>query len=230
MKSFTDLLTEDLVNVWPALTDPKLVAYISHGFPVALAAYLQKQLSESETNESELTISLPDGDLVKFMLKGVKKGDSVAFLPEFELCSYGKELINKDSIDFDVDTELDRAMHEMSKNKLFCEYLDKAFRDCVYNKGEWESNNKNGENNVGLEFVNREDVAAAAIMVVMKLLSILCDNKDESSTVEYKYDTFGTFKIVASKNGYDVTATFDKEFKGNCKCDELAEKIAEVEE
>lgn len=229
MKSFTDLLTEEVKLVWPALTDSKLVSYISHGFPVALAAYLQKTLEDSDNNESELTISLPDGDLVKFTLKGVKKGDSVAFLPEFELCSYGKELINKDSIGFDIETDLDKAMHEMSKNKLFCEYLDKAFRDCVYVKGEWESNNK-GDTNVGLEFVNREDVAAAAIMVVVKLLSILCDNKDEASTVEYKYDTFATFKISATKNGYDVTATFDKEFKSNCKCDELAEKIAEVEE
>lgn len=224
--TFTELTEKDMGKLFMEFkTSPQLISFVTNGFPVAVASYLQMKLSESEAEEVSLDLRSKAGSIMLFKLATVKKGDSVAFVPAFELGDAGQELVDSDDIDFDVDA-IEAIGLELTKNEALIECAKNAFKSMVYNDGEWiEDANRSGENR-GLTFDEECDIAVCIACVVANILKVLCKYKDASSEIEYEIPGLGKFKVSPSKNGYAVSLTFDKAFKGNCKSDKLAEKLA----
>ena len=161
---------------------------------------------------------------MKFALKVVKKGDSVAFVPEFEMGTAGKDFINTDEIEFDEEN-LTNMANDLTSNKEAIVAFREAFAGKLYKDEGWEDiNSKDDEK--GIVFDDESDTAMAACAVVAAIIEVLCNNKDSSSDIEYEIPGLCKFKVSPVKDGYNTTATFDKEFKSNCKSDKLAEELA----
>lgn len=224
MKTFTNFVEEKVGDLFLELNQaPQLTGFITNGFPIAIAAYLSQKLYDSDNGEAELVIGGRPGNIIKFSLKAVKKGDSIAFVPEFELLDAGSEYINSDELSFDSKSAEEFA-NDLTKNKDFIECLRNAFQGSIYVNGEWETDLSNEER--GLVFSDESDIAICAVCSVHALLEVLCNNKDASSDLIFEVPGLGSFKVSAAKDGYSVSLTFDKEFKSNCKSDKLAEKMA----
>lgn len=224
MKTFTDIVESKLSNFFSEIkSTPHLAGFITDGFPTAISSYLSSDMFEGEKASSELVIDGPVGKIMKFSLNAVKKGDSIAFVPEFEMLEAGKEFINSDEVDFDSDT-IENFGRDLVKNERFIKCLKECFGCSVYLNGEWkETTNETDE--TGLVYEVEEDVAVSAASVILSIIEVLCNNKDASTEITFEVPGLGVFKVAPVKGGYSTTLTFDKEFKANCKSDKLADKI-----
>lgn len=225
MKTFTDIVEKKMSSFFTEVREhPELASFITNGFPNAIASYLASDMYENSKPESELVLGSPTGKLMRFGLKSTKKGDSVAFIPEFDMLDAGKEYINSDEVKFDSDTIEDFAK-EIIKNTKFAKCLREAFAGKLYHDGEWIDIITGDDK--GLVFDDEQDAAVCAESVVLSLIEILCNNKDSTTDLTFEIPKLGIFKVSSVKDGYNVSLTFDKEFKSNCKSDKLAEKIAD---
>ena len=224
--TFADVVGEKLGESFGEFKyKPELCSYISNGVPIAVAACLASEMEENDKTESELIIELSAGKLMRFGLKSVKKGDSIAFIPEFDLLDLGKEYINSDEINFDADSTV-MLSKKLSSNENFVTALKQAFAGKVYDAGDWLDIG-NGEEK-GLVFEDEEDIALVTTFVFISIMEILCNNKDASGRdLSYTVPGFGEFTVKAVKDGYTVSLTFDKEFKAICKNDVYAEKLVD---
>ena len=226
-KTFVDIVESKLADFFSEIkAAPQFASFVVNGFPTAIAAYLNNQLYENHTAESELMINGPSGKIMRFGLKATRKGDAIAFLPEFELLDGGKEYLNSDEIEFDSDL-LEEFSHSITDSG-FLKALKEAFYGKVYIDGEWVDDPKNVSSEKGLYFVEDADVAICASVVAYSIIEILCNFKESTCDVTYEIDKLGVFKVAPVKNGYAVTLTFDKEFKSTCKSDMLAEQLLDV--
>ena len=227
MKTFTDIVESKLGEFFLEMRDkPQLTGYITEGFPVAVASYLSMEMYENNVTETDLVISSDAGKLMRFGLKAVKKGDSIAFVPEFDLLDAGKEYVNSDEVEFDCVT-IENSAKEIAANKKFATCLKRAFGGQIYVNGEWIDFNDD-KTDKGLVFDEEQDASVCACAVLFSVIEILCNYKDAATELSYPVQGLGTFKIAPVKGGYAVSLTFDKEFKTNCKSDKLAEKIADT--
>lgn len=227
-KTFVDVVESKVHDFFREFDHaPEYISFLVNGFPVAVAAYLSSQLYENHKAESELVINSPSGKIMRFGLKATRKGDAVAFLPEFELLDAGKEYINSDEVEFDsvLLEELSRSI----SNPEFIKILKEAWYGKIYVNGEWFDDPKVATcTDKGLTFIEDSDVAICAAVVIYSIIEILCNFKESTCDVTYEIERLGTFKISPVKNGYNVTLTFDKEFKSTCKSDILAEQLLDV--
>ena len=225
MITFTEIIEKKTGDFFTEIREhPGLAGFISGGFPNAVASYLASEMYDNSKPEAELIISCPTGKLMRFALKATKKGDSVAFIPEFELLDAGKEFINSDEVKFDPRMIEDFAK-EIVKNEKFAKCLREAFAGKIYVDGEWKDIQTSEDK--GLVFDDEVDVSICAEAVIASIIEILCNNKDSSTDISYDVPGLGVFKVSPVKDGYSVSMTFDKQFKSNCKSDKLAEKIAD---
>lgn len=226
MKTFTELTDKKLCKFFEEFRNyPLLAGFITDGFGRAVSSYLKKQLMESKSDYAELIIGGPKfGEIMKFVLRATKKGDSVAFIPEFEMLTAGKDFINADEVEFDEKNIVEMS-NDLSKNKEAIIAFREAYAGKLYTDEGWEDLNP-GDEEKGLIFDVEEDIAMASCSVVASIIEVLCNNKDASSDIEYEIPGLCKFKVSPVKDGYNVTATFDKEFKSNCKSDKLAEELA----
>lgn len=225
MKTFTDIVEKKLGDFFTEIREyPQLAGFVTGGVPIAIASYLASDMYENIKPETELIISGPTGKIMRFGLKATKKGDSVAFIPEFEMLDAGKEFINSDEIKFDS-RMIEDFSNEIIKNETFAKCLKEAFAGKIYIDGEWIDIQISEDK--GLVFDDERDVAVCAESVFTSIIEILCNNKDSSTDITYEVPGLGEFKVSSVKNGYSVSLTFDKQFKGNCKSDKLAEKVAD---
>ena len=226
MKTFTDIVEKKIGDFFTEIREyPHLASYITNGFPNAIASYLSSDMYENSKPESELILSCPAGKIMRFAPKSTKKGDSVAFIPEFDLLDAGKEYVNSDEVEFDAKM-IEDFSNDIVKNEKFAKCLREAFAGKLYIDGSWEDILTNNDDK-GLIFEDEKDAAVCAESVILSILEILCNNKDSSTDISYEVPGLGVFKVVSVKDGYNVSLTFDKEFKTNCKSDKLAEKIAD---
>lgn len=226
MKTFTEITEKKLSKLFMEFNDsPTLASYITDGFGRAISSALKKNLMEEKADYAEVILGGSGfGELMKFTLKTVKKGDSVAFVPEFEMGTTGKDFINTDEIEFDEKNLTDMA-NDITGNKELIVAFREAFAGKLYTDEGWEDVNTNDEEK-GVTFDDENDIAMAACSVVAAILEVLCNNKDSASDIEYEIPGLCKFKVSPVKDGYNTTATFDKEFKSNCKSDKLAEELA----
>lgn len=229
MKTFTELTEKKLSKLFLEFNDsPTLASYVTNGFPIAISSYLKKKLMDTKADHAELTISGSDNyaDLMTFALKVVKKGDSVAFVPEFTLGDAGKAFIEVDEIEFD-ETAMTKMANGMTgkENKEVLDAFKEAFAGKLYKDDGWEDINTTDDER-GLVFDDENDIAMAVAATVSSIFEVLCNNKDSSSDIEYEIIGLGKFKVSPVKNGYSVSLTFDKQFKSNCKSDKLSEELA----
>ena len=224
MKTFTDIVENKMSDFFMEVKEmPQLSGFVTNGFPIAVAAYLSSEMYDEGKNESELVLEGPAGKIMKFSLSAIKKGDSIAFVPEFDLLDAGKEFIEADEVKFDAET-IENFSRDLVKNERFMKCLRESFGGKAYVNGEWtDIDTKTDEK--GLTFDEESDVAVAACSVIMSIIEILCNNKDASTEIAYDVPGLGKFKVSPVKGGYSVSLIFDKEFKGNCKSDKLAEKL-----
>lgn len=236
MKTFTDIVESKIGKLYPEFSAmPELSSYLTYGFPNAISSYLIQDMFENEKSSSELVIDGPTGKLMRFTLTATKKGDSIAFVPEFSILDAGKELISSDEIDLDSDVIVKFAEHIKDNNK-FLKCLAESYALRIYVDGEWKDIDKRklesmfdaGNNDaMGLVYDEETDVAVSTAVVILAIIEILCNNKDASSEITYSVPSLGTFKVSPIKGGYSVSLTYDKEFKANCKSDKLAELISD---
>lgn len=226
MKTFTELTDKKLCNLFTEFQQyPLLAGFITDGFGRGISSYLKKELMDNKSDYSELILGGPKyGEVMKFILKAVKKGDSVAFIPEFEMLTAGKDFINSDEIEFDVKNIVEMA-NDLKENKECMIAFREAYAGKLYTDDGWTDLNA-GDDEKGLAFDEETDIAVASCAVIASIIEVLCNNKDESSDIEYEIAGLCKFKVSPVKDGYNVTATFDKEFKTNCKSDKLAEELA----
>lgn len=227
MKTFTEITEKKLSKLFLEFNDsPQLASYVTNGFPTAISSLLKKTLMDAKGDYAEVIIGGESyGELMKFILKVVKKGDSVAFVPEFEMGLGGKELINVDEIDFDEDS-MTRIATDLTKNKDLIASLKEGFAGKLYGDDGWEDISSSDDER-GLAFDDENDIAMAAVATIVAILEVLCNNKDSSSDIEYEVSGLGKFKVSPVKDGYTTTLTFDKQFKANCKSDKLSDELAE---
>ncbi len=228
MKTFTEFVENYLNGLFFEFkTYPQLCSFVVSGVPTAVASYLQSEMYENNSEEVSLDIKNKSGVVMNFKLTAVKKGDSAAFVPAFELGPVGQEFVDSDSVEFDSDA-MDSMALEMIKNEKLIKCFRNAFMSKIYNDGEWidDTNRPESASARGLTFDEESDIAVSAAAVFLAIINILCNYKDSSSDIEYEVPGFGKFKVSPSKSGYSVTMTFDKGFKGNCKSDKLAERMA----
>lgn len=226
MKTFTELTEKKLSQLFMEFSHyPQLAGHITNGFPKAISSYLKKELLETKSDYAEVVIGGPTyGELMKFALKVVKKGDSVAFVPEFEMCTAGSDFINADEIEFD-EKNLTSMCEDLVKNKELITAMREAFAGKIYTDDGWVDVSPSDDEK-GVTFDDETDLALATLSVVAAIIEILCNNKDTSSDIEFEISGLGKFKVSPVKNGYNTTLTFDKEFKSNCKSDKLSEELA----
>ena len=232
MKTFTEVLEENMCQFFTDFSrKPHLIGYVLNNSPRAFSSYLHTELAKSEKDESEIVISSKNGPICRFILKAVKKGDSVAFIPDFELLEYGKELMSKDEMKFDYDL-IEEVGHNLITNTAFCNCAVTASSGMVFTDGEWKANPipVNSPDDVnGIAFAEEADACIVMVTYIFTILELLCNNKDVSSDVELPtLPSLGKAKISPVKDGYNVTITFDKEYKAMCKSDTLAEKFASM--
>ena len=226
MKTFTEITEKKLSKLFMEFNDsPQLASYITDGFGKAISSALKKKLMDDKLDYAELILGGSSfGELMKFALKVVKKGDSVAFVPEFEMGVAGKDFINTDEIEFDEEN-LTKMANDLTENKDAIVAFREAFEGKLYTDDGWKDVSAN-EDEKGVTFDAEQDIAMAACSVVAAIIEILCNNKDSSSDIEYEIPGLCKFKVSPVKDGYNTTATFDKEFKSNCKSDKLSEELA----
>lgn len=232
MKTFTEITEKKLSKLFTEFNNyPQLAAYITAGYPVAIAGYLKSKMIEEKSDYAEVIIGGDKfGELAKFILKASKKGDSIALIPEFELMSAGKDFVNTDEIEFD-ETAMTNMANDLSENKELISAFNNAFAGKVFKDDSWEDSTNGVEvsDERGVTFDDELDIAMAATSVISAIFEVLTNNKDASSDLEYDVAGLGKFKVTSAKDTYSVTLTFDKEFKGNCKSDKLADILASVE-
>jgi len=87
MKTFTEITEKKLSKLFLEFNDsPQLASYVTNGFPIAISSQLKKTLMENKGDYAEVVIGGDwYGELMKLILKVVKKGASVEFVPEFEM-------------------------------------------------------------------------------------------------------------------------------------------------
>lgn len=228
MKTFTEIAEKKLGSFFMELNgSPQLAAYITDGFGRAISSYLKKSLMDSKSEYSECVIGGSGfGELMKFKLRVVKKGDSVAFVPEFEIGVAGKDFIGADEIEFSEDN-LVSITNDIKENKELIIAFREAFAGKLYTDDGWTDVYPT-EDEKGLVFDDENDLGLCASTVVGSIIEILCNNKDASSDIEYDIPGLCKFKVSPVKDGYSTTATFDKEFKSNCKSDKLSEELAAI--
>lgn len=235
MRSFAEITAEKAGTLFRELgSRPELIGFVTNGVPQAMSAYLMSKMAlEAETNTAVETVSLEfrnsKGILCNFRLRVIRKGDAIAFSPEFEMGDYGQKLINADSIDVGRDDYAFTGAYMKSKDtdepKLFS-YFDSAFRGMIFNGKEWIDSNRNGVEEKGVSFEDTTDCATMVSIVIFSIFEILSEYKDSVNEIEYPIDGLGKFKVTPVHNSYEVTLSFDKSFKSNCKNDELATKLA----
>lgn len=226
MKTFTEITEKKLSKLFMEFNDsPQLASYVTDGFGRAISSALKKKLMDEKSDYAELVLGGSNfGELMKFILKVVKKGDSVAFVPEFEMGTAGKDLINADEVEFD-EANLTEMANDLTSNTEAIIAFREAFEGKLYGDDGWVDVSSNDDEK-GLTFDDETDVAMAACSVVAAIIEVLCNNKDSSSDIEYEIPCLCKFKVSPVKDGYNTTATFDKEFKSNCKSDKLSEELA----
>lgn len=226
MKTFTEITEKKLSKLFMEFNDsPQLASYITDGFGRAISSALKKKLMDEKSDYAELVLGGSNfGELMKFILKVVKKGDSVAFVPEFEMGAAGRDFINTDEIEFD-EGNLTKMANDLAGNKEAIIAFREAFEGKLYKDNGWEDISNNDDEK-GVTFDDETDIAMAACSVVAAIIEVLCNNKDSSSDIEYEIPGLCKFKVSPVKDGYNTTATFDKEFKSNCKSDKLSEELA----
>lgn len=226
MKTFTELTEKKLSKLFMEFNDsPHLASFITNGFPIAIASYLKQTLMDTHAEEVDAVFnSSTYGDIMKYSLKVVKKGDSIAFVPEFEIGNGGKDLINTDEIDFDEESMTSIA-NDLSKNSSLVSAFKEAYAGKIYGDDGWEDISTSSDEK-GITFDEENDIAMATVAVICSILEVLCNNKDSSSDIEYDVAGLGKFKVSPVKDGYNVSLTFDKQFKANCKSDKLSDELA----
>lgn len=233
MKTFTELNEKKLSKLFMEFNDsPSLAGFITAGFPVAISSYLKKKLMEEKGDSVSLTFNGDDSykDIMTFTLNVVKKGDSVAFIPEFSLGETGKKLINTDEIEFDETamTKIANGLIAKSKDEDENEVIEvfrEAYAGKIYSDDGWKDIS-NSDDEKGLTFDDETDIGMVIATTLTSILEVLCNNKDASSDIEYDVTGLGKFKVSPAKDTYNVSLTFDKQFKSNCKSDKLSEEIA----
>lgn len=228
MTTFTELVEKKLGDIFSEFKDhPYITSYVVNGFPMSIASYLTKKMYDETKPYSELVIESPSGKIMKFSLTASKKGDSIAFVPEFSILELGKEYISSDEIEFDSDAIVAFGK-ELVKNRDFMECVKQAFALNIFSDGEWIELPDKKDDEAGLFYEDENDCAVSLAAVFFKLIEVLCNNKDASQDIDFTVDKLGTFKVSPVKGGYSVHLVFDKEFKSYCKSDVLAEKLSEV--
>jgi len=222
MKTFTEVVEKKLAKMFTEFRDsPQLVGYVTAGIPIAIASNLRAKMLEDPRDE----VSIKIGNYMKFILKINKRGDSTAFTPEFELLEKGKEVLNEDSIEYtDKDAEL--LAHEILDDEDFINACRQALSGKTFDDEKWV---EEGKTEKGVVYDEESDVAVCVTTTLLSLIEILTNNKDSSNEVEYDVAGLATFKVSPVKDGYTVTAVFDKAFKNLCKSDKLAEKLSSLE-
>ena len=227
MTTFTELTEKKLSDIFAEFSEyPTIAGFITNGFPIAISSYLKKSLLDNDSDYAELVIGGANiGELMKFILRVNKKGDSFAFIPEFEMGTAGKDFINLDEIEFDEETIANMSA-DFASNKEVITAFREAFEGNTYTDDGWVSMNPD-EDEIGVTFDEENDISMSVFCVVTAIREVLCNNKDASSDIENDVAGLGKFKVSPVKNGYNTTLTFDKEFKSNCKSDKLADKFSE---
>ena len=227
MKTFTEITEKKLSKLFMEFNgSPALAAYITNGFPIAVSSYLKKKLSETKSEYADCEIGGQSmGEFMKFTLKTVKKGDSVAFVPEFEIGTAGRDFINLDEIEFDEENITKMANDMINGDKDLVIAFKEAFAGKRFTDDGWVDTDSSDDEK-GISFDAEVDIAMAACTTVAAIFEVLCNNKDSSSDIEYEVTGLGKFKVSPIKDGYNITLAFDKEFKSNCKSDKLAETLA----
>lgn len=222
MKTFTEVVETKAGQLFSEVkTSPQLAGYFTSAVPISIAAYLKGKMLKETVPEVTLKIC----DLFQFTLRANKKGDSVALIPEFTMLPEGRVYIESDDVDFSIksieefslDLKNNAEYMEAARNALAC----KVFTD----DQEWvDTDTKTSEK--GLIFNDEADVATAICSVFASIIEILANYKDPSNDIEYDISGLGRFTVKPTKDGYNTTLTFDKEFKSNCKSDKLSEIMA----
>lgn len=227
MKTFTEITEKKLSKLFMEINAyPQLASFITTGFPVAIAGYLTNKMTENVSDYEEVIIGGSKfGEIMKFALKAVKKGDSIAFVPEFELLAAGRDFVNTDEIDFD-EVAMTNMANDLTANEDLVSAFNNAFAGKIYKEDTWVDEATSVDEERGVSFDDENDIAMAAVTVVSSILEVLTNNKDASSDLEYDVAGLGKFKVSSNKDTYNVTLTFDKQFKSNCKSDKLSDKLA----
>lgn len=230
MKTFTEITEKKLSKLFMEINSyPQLSSFVTNGFPIAIAGYLKKKMMDESSDYAEVVIGGNKyGELMKFILRAVKKGDSIAFVPEFEIGTAGKDFINTDEIDFDEEA-LTLMANDITDNHDLIDAFNNGFAGKVYTDDGWTDATSANEDEKGLIFDDENDTAMAAVCVVAAILEVLTNNKDASSDLEYDVAGLGKFKVSSAKDTYNVTLTFDKQFKTNCKSDKLSDILVNKE-
>lgn len=223
-KTFTEIVEKKCAKLFTEFKEaPQLVSFVSSGTPIAIASHLRKMMLDNPKEE----VSVELGGLMKFTLKINKRGDSVAFTPEFELLEKGLKYIAKDDLSFDHDDCDTFGLALIDSDDLLVACRE-AIAGKVFNDEEWVDEDTKKDKK-GIVFDEESDVAVCVASVIISVIEILANNKDASNEIEYDVAGFGTFKVAQIKDGWSVKLTFDKIFKQHCKSDKLAEKIAKLD-
>lgn len=223
-KTFTDVVEARTSSFFPEVDQsPELAGYFVGGLGTSIAAYLKEQLFDSD--KTMATLEIPG--LMKFTLVANKKGDSVALVPGFDMLDDGKKYIAEDDLKFSKADITDMAKTIRSNEKYLC-CAKEAIACKIYDDGEWKETESNTIHK-GVMFEDETDVSVVVVSLFASIIEILANTKDSVNDIEYPIDNFGKFTVKPVKDGYNVTLTFDKEFKTLCKSDKLAEKFAKMD-
>lgn len=224
-KTMTDVVASKMATCWKVVEQhPHLASYVVTGIPNGAAIALRRKMIE----ERKPKVSINIADILKISLVASKRGDSVAFLPEFELLEKGYELIEAEELEFDVD-ELSSYSLSVMEDEIFLDSIVHTMASEEYTDNNvWVAS----KGNAGIEWAsNTEDPALVTMFYFSAILEALANNKDVTApAVEYHVPSFGTFKISKKKAKWEVTVSdFDKEFSALCKNDTLAEIFSSME-
>ena len=193
-KTMTDVVASKMATCWKVVEQhPHLAAYVVTGIPNGLAITLRRKMLEERKTRVSVNIS----DIMKISLVASKRGDSVAFLPEFELLEKGLELIENEELDFDVD-ELSAYSLSVMEDEVFLDSIVHTMASEEYTDNNvWVAS----KGNSGIEWAsNTEDPSLVAMFYFASILEALANNKDVTApAVEYAVPSFGTFKISKKK-------------------------------
>ena len=230
MKTFTEVVESKLSGIFSAIsTKPEYTGYLTNGLPIGIAVHLKRLMLEEKKPE----VSIKFGDLCEFSLKANKKGDAVAFLPEFKILDGGQKMIDSDDVNVTRAILTDYTFAAKNNEELinFAKDAKYAMEGWIYSDNKWvnpETPKISDDDYNGINLPEPTDVLMTTFCIITSIIEILANNKDQSADITYTIDGFGTFTVKPVKNGYTVSLTFEKEFKQNAKDDKLTEVIASI--
>ena len=238
MTTFNNIIEEKVGESFPEFRiRPSLVSILTYAFPKAVAYYLNQSMYDKAVNADknepaesfEESITFTDGtnDLMSIGLTATKKGDSVAFMPTFEMLPAGTEIILQDDYKASNKVLIDSLVG--TPNSKFITFMAEVLKGSMLENNEWIENpnmQSDDSGNKGMEFSDETDLQFVINAIVLSIFEVLCNNKDSSADVTYEVPLLGTFTISPTKNSYKVELSFAKEFKQDCKSDTLSETIS----